>query len=994
MKGKVSRVLSVFTAVILCLSILPADAFAAQPDEGLVLTGGAVSETETESVSETETEAETVSETVTETVIETETETETASETETESESESEDVLLYGGGSGTDLGSYSIYFGGMHSITYDSSMAGYLYAFFMNGIKYSQFDIRGNIFGDASSSGGDVDLNWDGRWDLTVKLDSTDNTITIDRLKGLEYMRAAWSEQVIQPVALNDLALSHIPDDVNYYSRLQFYYNPDYYIVYVDPAGGAFMDGTTDPVVIAVEEGSTLLRYNSSNASPYLDILEEDYGCFRDGYTLMGVSTTENDTGGGTSPRMYKPEADEYLYLQWAKIVRMTFYANGGRFIAHDNSGETLRLERLAGTYVFSSTDGIEVCREGYAFKGYSTDKAGTKMITPAGSTDGTPYYLVPDANVTWYAQWKAADSLTIKPYQGWYKPYYIGETTRPMYVIASGPGPLKYQWQFKAAGASAYVNVSGATSSSYQFVMSDEKSGLYRCRVTDANGKKGFTDDFELLAMHAISKHAADYTGPAGSTARFSVTANGALSYVWQVSKDGDEYQSASVISGAKGVKTASLTFPVTETWDGCYVKCIVSFGENTDESVARLHVGKAISTAALTLSRQPAAGIKLANVSVSGVETDRYTCLENKWTYTLWSAEVVDQWNFDQKSETDVYRREKFEKNCCYFLHVELAANNGCGFNEATKVTVNGKALDASSYCVYTSSGGYTGLSIYIPFDLYQPVIQTQPSPVTAAAGKDAVFTVKASGSGLSYQWQYRTSSSGSWQNATATGNKTAKLTVPGTVGRNGYQYRCQVKNAGGTTNSTAVTLKIRPGITVQPAGQTVAAGKNAVFSVTAQGPGTLTYQWQYRTSSTGSWQNATATGNKTAKMTVPGTVGRNGYQYRCQVKNANGTTNSNAVTLKIRPGITAQPASQTVAAGKNAVFSVTAQGPGTLTYQWQYRTSATGTWQNATATGNKTAKLTVPGTAGRNGYQYRCQVKNANGTTNSNAAKLTVK
>ena len=70
----------------------------------------------------------------------------------------------------------------------------------------------------------------------------------------------------------------------------------------------------------------------------------------------------------------------------------------------------------------------------------------------------------------------------------------------------------------------------------------------------------------------------------------------------------------------------------------------------------------------------------------------------------------------------------------------------------------------------------------------------------------------------------------------------------------------------------------------------------------------------------------------------------------------------------------GITKHPADQTAAAGTTAVFTVAAEGQN-LTYQWQYRTSETGSWMTTRLTGSVTDTLSVPAVAARNGYQYRC-------------------
>ena len=258
------------------------------------------------------------------------------------------------------------------------------------------------------------------------------------------------------------------------------------------------------------------------------------------------------------------------------------------------------------------------------------------------------------------------------------------------------------------------------------------------------------------------------------------------------------------------------------------------------------------------------------------------------------------------------------------------------------------------------------------------------SQPVNANLPIGETAVFAVEATGSDLTYQWQYRTSATGKWANASATGNKTATLKVPATAGRNGYQYRCKITDGNGNVlYSDAATLKaVTLKITTQPVNRNLPTGKTAVFAVKATGT-TLKYQWQYRTSASGKWANAAATGNKTATLNVPVTTGRNGYQYRCQITDTYGNViYSNAVTLKaVTLKINTQPVNRNLPAGKTATFTVKATGT-TLKYQWQYRTSATGKWANASATGNKTANLKVPVTAGRNGYQYRCQVTDSYG------------
>ena len=270
----------------------------------------------------------------------------------------------------------------------------------------------------------------------------------------------------------------------------------------------------------------------------------------------------------------------------------------------------------------------------------------------------------------------------------------------------------------------------------------------------------------------------------------------------------------------------------------------------------------------------------------------------------------------------------------------------------------------------------------------------ITAQPQSTKLRVGETATFTVAATGAGLTYRWQYRTSSTGAWATCGLTGSKTATLSVPVTAARNGYQYRCVINNANNSkAYSKATTLTVRTTIITQPRNTKLEAGNAAKFTVSATGAG-LTYQWQYRTSSTGAWATCGLTGAKTATLSVPVTAARNGYQYRCVINNANNAkAYSNAATLTVRTTIYTQPQSVKQATGTTAKFTVVAYGAG-LTYQWQYRTSSTGAWATCGLTGAKTATLSVPVTAARNGYQYRCVINNANNSkAYSNAATLTV-
>ena len=273
-------------------------------------------------------------------------------------------------------------------------------------------------------------------------------------------------------------------------------------------------------------------------------------------------------------------------------------------------------------------------------------------------------------------------------------------------------------------------------------------------------------------------------------------------------------------------------------------------------------------------------------------------------------------------------------------------------------------------------------------------KPTITTQPASVKAYVGTTAKFTVQADGA-TGYQWYYRTSSSGTWSKSSTTGATTATLSVKAETKRSGYQYRCKLTNSAGYVYTSAATLTVseKPVITTQPASKTVSAGSTAKFTVKADGA--ESYQWYYRKTADASWAKTSMTGATTATLSVSATTARNGYQYKCAVKNAKGTTYSSIATMTVtdaKPTITTQPLSYTAGAGATIYFKIKASGA--ESYQWQYRTSSSDTWKTSSLTGSKSATLTVKATEARRGYQYRCKTSNAAGTTYSKAATLTVR
>ena len=179
--------------------------------------------------------------------------------------------------------------------------------------------------------------------------------------------------------------------------------------------------------------------------------------------------------------------------------------------------------------------------------------------------------------------------------------------------------------------------------------------------------------------------------------------------------------------------------------------------------------------------------------------------------------------------------------------------------------------------------------------------------------------------------------------------------------------------------------------PVITAQPDSVCVCEGASAAFTVKAENASS--YRWQYQKPGTSTWTNVSIGGTSATYTLASAELRHNGYQYRCKVTNAAGSTLSRVVELTVREKITitAQPVNRSVKEGANAVFTVTATGADS--YQWQYKKPGTSTWADVSKNGTS-ATYTLKTAARHNGYTYRCVLKNTAETVYTKTVKLTVK
>jgi hypothetical protein len=328
--------------------------------------------------------------------------------------------------------------------------------------------------------------------------------------------------------------------------------------------------------------------------------------------------------------------------------------------------------------------------------------------------------------------------------------------------------------------------------------------------------------------------------------------------------------------------------------------------------------------------------------------------------------------------------------------------------------------------------------------------PVIATQPASQLAAAGQPAAFTVCASGSGsLAYQW--RRNGINLIQGAGISGVTSPTLTIGSVSAGNSGNYSVAVNNMYGAALSSNALLTVysnAPGAVqlVQNGGfeagnfggWTLQGETNGSF--VGQGPpyahsgdygaalgdylpdvslsqdldtiaGTtylLSFWLQNPISYSPNYFVAKWNGTTLLSQSYPNLFDWTNLQFLVTASASNTTTLElivgdagsyfalddvavSAIGVTGAPVITVSPASQTVAPGAAAVFSVTALGSGTLSYQWQV--NGTNLSDGGGINGSGAQTLTLANVAPGDSGNYSVTAGNSYGSVTSSAAALVV-
>ncbi|MEO7445370.1 MAG: reprolysin-like metallopeptidase [Ferruginibacter sp.] len=521
---------------------------------------------------------------------------------------------------------------------------------------------------------------------------------------------------------------------------------------------------------------------------------------------------------------------------------------------------------------------------------------------------------------------------------------------------------------------------------------------GSYTITVTGTAGSEVKTVQLTYTvsagAGPAITTQPASQSVCTGGTTSFSIASPTATSLQWQVSSTGAAGPWTNVTNGSgySGATTATLTL----------TGITVLMNNYQYRAVASVQCGSTISNpAVLTVNSAPLIILEDGNKTVCQAQTVSFAVSAE-------GAGLTYQWQVSLGG--------------CGGPWVNLA--NTAPYSGVTTgtLTINPVAVSMNGYgyrCIVTGTCSPAATSTCKVLTVNTAVtITTQPAGVTVCAGGNASFTVGASGTTPSYQWQLSTDGGTSWMDIAIggvySGATTVTLTLTNvTVAMNDYLYRAVVSGASpcGTVNSAsaALTVNTAAAISAQPVATTVlCVGNNVTYTIAASGTA-LIYQWQVSMNGGTSWANlvngGVYSGVSTASLTITSaTAAMSAYQYRVVVSGTCApiaTSTATILTVNTPVTFTTQPADAVICATGTTSFTAVAAGTiATNPYQWQESANGGTSWVNVSNggvyAGANTTTLTLSGvTTAMNNNQYRLAVTGTApcGVVTSTAATLTV-
>ena len=547
--------------------------------------------------------------------------------------------------------------------------------------------------------------------------------------------------------------------------------------------------------------------------------------------------------------------------------------------------------------------------------------------------------------------------------------------------VAATGATPLYYQWRFNTA------NIAGATAPSYTLQSAQAtNAGDYSVIVTNAFGSATSSNGTLVVDTNiipaAITSQPQNQTVIAGQAATFTVTASGTkpLSYQWQFNEvaipgatasaytrtniqtsDAGSYSvvvtnAGGSATGTDAVLTVNFSLTATAGTGGSVSKSPdqTSYSPNSVVTLTAtanqdyLFTGWSgdangtNSPIAVTMTTNKAVTASFMNIATDFVvdNTDAAASFTGSWTTATAATNKYGpdyQWALTAAGGTNtatyrpsIYTPGYYNVYVWYPQGGNRATNapwsvvcDGGSINVAVNQQVNGGqwlligralpfATGTGGYVLLSNDTGYSGFVVaadavrfaYVGTTGAAPVIAVQPQSQTVARGAAVTFRVAASGSlPFSYQWRFN--------GGNIPGETSSSYMISDVQTGDAGNYSVVVSNQFGsaTSSNATLTLNVPPSITAQPSSQSVLAGANVTFSVTAAGTAPLYYQWRFA-----GVDIAAATASSYTRNNVqPADAGT----YSVVVSNSAGSVSSAPAVLALNYTLT------TIVSGSGAIY-----------------------------------------------------------------------
>jgi hypothetical protein len=778
-----------------------------------------------------------------------------------------------------------------------------------------------------------------------------------------------------------------------------------------------------DPLIITEQPESQSVSINSalnltvaaSGSAPL------SYQWFKDGALLAGATGATLDLGAAQSTESgeYSVNISNPVSSTKSMVATVTII---GPVVSPDISIEPFDQTITSGTALTVSVGatGSAPLRYQWFRNGLPLQGANANTFQLASPrTDDSGSYAVTISNSAGSRSSRSAlisvfdaPSITVQPQSK----SVVASSPLTLTVIASGSGPLSYQWLRNG------VPISGATSATLNLGSAQPSlSGDYTVRISNMVGNT--TSSIATVSVTTaavapgITAQPVGQTVAPGGTASLSVQASGTnpLQYQW--------YRNSLPISNATGptllipaaqqADAATYTVQITNaagsttsapaivTIDASLAPPIITVqpvGQNlNDGSLLNLSVQASGANLAyqwfhdgILVPTQPTANYQVSSVQISDAGTYNARISNSAGSVTSAIVNVTVTTRPTPPSIVKAPVGQTVTVGSPITLSVQASGSaplqfqwfrNGRALQNGTSATLQiagAQALDAGDYAVnVANAGGSVSTDPVTVTVILPPAITQQPASKSLSTGDSLALTVVAtSQSAMTYQW---------YRDGVAVPNATgATLQISSVQRSNAGGYLVRISNAAGTVTSAVASVTVSdptvlPSILTQPASQTLAVGSPLSLSVQASGTGPLQYQW---------YRNAVAIQNaNSATFQKPAAGSADAASYTVKISNSAGSLTSSAAVMTVLdpPVIMRPPSSQTVAQGSPITLTVQASGAPTLTYRW---------FRNGTpVSGANSASYPIGSASTSDNGIYTVQITNGDGTATSSPATVTV-